>query len=63
MNRIIIGDDVPQCDECGIQRPEGAEDYNPLQAVLGGALGWYSGSDGELCGECLSALMRKANGR
>ncbi|RZT59334.1 hypothetical protein EV140_1939 [Microcella alkaliphila] len=63
MNRPTISENVPTCVECGVERPKQAKDYNPMQAIIGAELGWYSGSDGELCGPCLSALMRMANGR
>ena len=50
------------CGDCGRKRTTEDGDYNPLQAVLMEQLGWYSGSDGEICGSCMGDLMRMANG-
>jgi hypothetical protein len=33
-------------------------DYNPLQVITGQPLGWYSGDDGEVCPECMTATIR-----
>lgn len=49
------------CAECGVERAPGDPDYSPVQVVLGGAIGWYSGDDGEFCGPCMAALIRRAN--
>lgn len=51
-----------QCAECARVRAVTDEDYSPLQVVTGQPLGWYSGDDGEICGDCMSALMRRGNG-
>ena len=51
------------CQVCGKTRTD-EPDYNPLALVLGATdPGWYSGDDGEICGPCMSALFREANGR
>jgi hypothetical protein len=51
-------DELPACASCTRRRREGEEDYHPFQAFAGGTLGWYSGDDGEICGDCLGAMMR-----
>ena len=50
------------CDICARERQPQDIDYSLMQTITGGPLGWYSGSDGEFCGACLTSLMRKANG-
>lgn len=50
-----------ECMECKREKEPTDDDYNPMQVVFGAQLGWYSGDDGELCGECMSDLIRKAN--
>lgn len=47
------------CDMCARERHEHDFDYGPLQVIAGTDLGWYSGDDGELCGDCMTNLMRK----
>ena len=51
-----------KCAECARVRAVTDEDYSPLQVVTGQPLGWYSGDDGEICGYCMSALIRRVNG-
>lgn len=34
-----------------------AYDYNPIQALTGKPLGWYSGDDGEVCPECMTKTI------
>jgi len=47
------------CAKCGRERREDERlDYTPVQVVVGAALGWYSGDDGEMCGDCMSELLR-----
>lgn len=53
--------DPTTCDYCDRERTPADFDYSPVQAVTGAALGWYSGSDGELCPECFTRIMRRAN--
>ena len=51
----------PVCSLCRRERGiDGmdAYDYNPLQVMTGQPLGWYSGSDGELCPECMTRTIR-----
>lgn len=46
------------CMTCG--RPRTVDDwydYHPIQAMTGRPLGWYSGDDGEMCGQCMTRLM------
>lgn len=51
-----------ECNMCGRERtPNDVADYNPIQAVTGQQLGWYSGEDGEVCPECMTTLLTKAN--
>lgn len=50
-----------KCEQCGRERRAGDMDYNPMQAIFGAELGWYSGDDGEFCGACLGELMGRAN--
>lgn len=50
---------VPKCSLCGRERTLGdAYDYNPIQAMTGRPLGWYSGDDGEVCPECMTKTLR-----
>ena len=54
--------EIPKCSMCGRERTlADFNDYNPLQAIMGQPLGWYSGDDGDLCPECMTELMRKSN--
>lgn len=53
---------MPICDMCGRARTDkDAYDYNPLQVFARMPLGWYSGNDGEFCGDCMAALTNRAN--
>jgi len=56
---------VPSCSLCRRSRalgdathPMDSYDYNPMQAITGQPLGWYSGDDGEVCPECMTSTMR-----
>lgn len=49
----------PKCNSCGRERASGEDNYSPMQVILGHPLGWYSGDDGEICGDCMTDLMRK----
>lgn len=50
---------VPTCGLCRRERTlHDAYDYNPLQAITGQPLGWYSGDDGEICPQCMTKTMR-----
>lgn len=50
---------MPKCDLCGRERGyEDTLDYNPSQVVFGAPLGWYSGTDGEVCSECLTKTIQ-----
>jgi hypothetical protein len=51
---------LPQtCSACGRERTlQDAYDYNPLQAMTGKPLGWYSGDDGEMCPQCMTESIR-----
>lgn len=56
--------EIPTCAVCGRERTiNDAYDYTPWQAIIGLSFGWYSGDDGEMCSECFTDMMRKANGR
>ena len=48
-----------ECDQCFRVKNESDDDYNPMQIFLGQPIGWYSGDDGELCGDCMTAIMRR----
>jgi hypothetical protein len=49
----------PKCSLCRRERTiNDAYDYNPLQAITGQPLGWYSGDDGEVCPECMTKTIR-----
>lgn len=50
-----------ECMECKREREPMDDDYSPMQVLFGAQPGWYSGDDGELCGGCMSDLIRKAN--
>lgn len=50
---------VTTCQQCGRARTDDDwDDYSPMQVVFGAPLGWYSGDDGEICGECMTKLVR-----
>jgi len=56
---------IPSCSLCRRKRsladpahPMDSYDYNPIQAITGQSLGWYSGDDGEVCPECMTSTMR-----
>lgn len=49
------------CMECGKVRTD-ERDYSPMDLILGFYPGWYSGDDGELCPDCMVALLRGAKG-
>ena len=50
---------VPVCSSCRRERElTDAYDYNPLQAITGQPLGWYSGDDGEVCPQCMESMIR-----
>lgn len=51
------------CENCQRTRTETDPDYNPIQIIANLDLGWYSGTDAELCGECMTTLMNGANKR
>ena len=38
------------------------QDYHPIQVFTGGPFGWFSGDSEEMCPECFTKLMGKANG-
>lgn len=49
---------TPVCAECGRERTASdVRDYTPIQFITGQPLGWYSGSDGEFCGDCIAAII------
>lgn len=52
-------DEIPICASCGRQRTlQDVNDYNPLQVVTGAPIGWYSGDDSEICGQCMTCTIR-----
>jgi len=53
---------VVRCYECRIEKPEDAAEYNAINLVYNAPPGWYSGSDGELCGACMTKMFKQANG-
>lgn len=49
---------APKCSMCGRERTvDDVNNYNPMQVILGQPLGWYSGDDGEVCPEDMTALI------
>ena len=51
--------EIQKCSSCGRERTiEDVNDYTPMQVVMGAPLGWYSGSDGEMCPEDVERVMR-----
>lgn len=57
-----------RCQVCSRQRtdgngefPQDAFDYSAFQVVQGKPFGWYSGSDGEICGYCFGKMFVQAN--
>ncbi|MEV4902378.1 hypothetical protein AB0K08_13675 [Citricoccus sp. NPDC055426] len=50
-----------ECSSCGQPRPADETAYNPMQAITGGPLGWYSGDDGEICSDCMTNIIRGSN--
>lgn len=54
---------IQKCDDCQRERTEDDFDYSPMQVIIvGSTIGWFSGEDGDFCGECLTRMLRKANG-
>lgn len=52
--------EIPKCSICRRERTlDDAYDYNPLQAITGQPLGWYSGDDGEVCPEDMTRMMSR----
>lgn len=49
------------CQICQRERTLEDFDYSPLQVVYGQPFGWYSGSDGEICGKCFGEMFVQAN--
>lgn len=55
-----MSDLIPKCSVCGRERTlADAYDYHPIQVVTGRPLGWYSGSDGEICPEDMTEMLRR----
>lgn len=50
--------ETPTCCDCGRERTASDQDYTPMQIFGVGPLGWYSGDDGEMCGECMTKVIR-----
>lgn len=50
-----------KCSQCGRERTPQDRDYDPIKAVTQGLVGWYSGSDGEVCSEDMVDLMMLGN--
>lgn len=49
---------APVCSKCGRERTSNdVRDYSPIQFITGQPFGWYSGDDGEFCGDCLAAVI------
>ena len=57
------GDGVAKCSLCGRERTPEDQSYNPISFAINGEIGWYSGSDGEICTEDFADMMKGANGR
>jgi len=49
------------CDICKKEKPDDVEPYNAVELLKGWNPGWYSGDDGEICGDDMLALYKKAN--
>lgn len=48
----------PVCVECGRERTDDDINYSPTQVLFGDRIGWYSGDDAEMCGQCMAKIMR-----
>lgn len=47
------------CGSCGRSRTLADDyDYTPLQLVTGRPLGWFNGDGEQMCGQCLTAMMK-----
>ena len=71
MSLLPTDDDfeVPTCSICGRKRtlgltdhPMDAYDYSPMQMMSGKPLGWYSGSDGQMCPEDMEKMRSSQGG-
>ena len=52
-------DQTTTCNNCDRERTErDCLDYDAMQVIFGRPLGWYSGDDGEICGECMTEILR-----
>lgn len=59
-----INPSVPHCSMCGRARGvEGMDvhDYSPFQVVMNQPLGWYSHKEEQMCPECITDLLIRAN--
>ncbi len=52
-------DEAPMCVECQRTRTDADGDYHPMQLFMRMRVGWYSGDDGEMCGECMAEIFRR----
>lgn len=51
---------IQKCSMCGRERTlNDVNDYNPLQVIMAAPLGWYSGDDGEVCGDCMTTMLAR----
>ena len=57
--------EIPKCSSCQRERtlgdadhPMDAYDYSPMQVITGQPIGWYAGTDGEVCPECMTKMLR-----
>jgi hypothetical protein len=49
----------PTCGMCDRERTlQDDYEYSPLQVLSGRPFGWYSGDDGEVCGDCMTKTIR-----
>lgn len=49
----------PKCGMCERERTLADDyDYSPMQVFTGRPFGWYSGDDGEICGQCMTQIIR-----
>lgn len=54
---------MTNCTQCGRERTADDLDYTPMKLIMGLAdAGWYSGDDGEICGQDMVKIFREANG-
>lgn len=49
------------CTKCGRERTDKDHEYNYVNVMLRGLVGWFSGEDGGFCPEDMTKMMNTSN--